>query len=121
MAFEGCSNVLMFMVDYTKNLFWKDLYSEKFAETSSPPTNQPVLLMGSMLVKQRACLPKKLMIFQGKLNSGQFTRLQGRPWKLVTIVSKLVYNLFTGRNQPTYIGVIRHLLSTMDIQVKSCQ
>ena len=26
-------------------------------------------------------------------------------WKLVTIVSRLVYNLFTGRNQPTYIGV----------------
>ena len=25
---------------------------------------------------------------------------------IVTIVSKLGYNLFRGRNQPTYIGVI---------------
>ena len=32
-------------------------------------------------------------------------------------VSKLVYNLFTGRILPTYIGVIIHLLSTMDIPV----
>ena len=34
--------------------------------------------------------------------------LPGGPWKLVTIVSKLVYELFTGRKQikqPTYIGV----------------
>ena len=37
---------------------------------------------------------------------------------IVTIVSKLGYNyLFTGRIQPTYIGVIIHLLSTMDITV----
>ena len=33
------------------------------------------------------------------------------------MVSKLVYNLFRGRIQPTYIGVITQLLSTMDIQV----
>ena len=42
------------------------------------------------------------------------------PWKLVTIVGKLVYFtyiLHRGRIQPTYIGVIIHLLSTMDIQV----
>ena len=38
-------------------------------------------------------------------------------WKLVTIVSKLGYNLFRGRIQPTYIGVIIQLLSTMDIPV----
>ena len=31
--------------------------------------------------------------------------LPGGPWKLVTIVSKLVYELFTGRKQRTYIGV----------------
>ena len=31
--------------------------------------------------------------------------LLGCPWKLVTIVSKLGYNLFRGRIQPTYIGV----------------
>ena len=31
------------------------------------------------------------------------------PWKLVTIVSKLGYNLFRGRNQPTYIRGIIHL------------
>ena len=36
---------------------------------------------------------------------------------IVTIVSKLGYNLFTGRIQPTFIGVIIHLLSTMDIPV----
>ena len=36
---------------------------------------------------------------------------------IVTIVSKLVYNLFTGRNQPTYIGAIINLLSTMDTPV----
>ena len=36
---------------------------------------------------------------------------------IVTIVSKLVYNLLTGRIQPTYIGVITHLLSSMDIPV----
>ena len=41
----------------------------------------------------------------------------GCPWKLLTIVSKLVYNLVTGRKQPTYKGVIIHLLSTMDIPV----
>ncbi len=29
----------------------------------------------------------------------------GCPWKLVTIVSKLGYNLLTGRVQPTFIGV----------------
>jgi len=29
--------------------------------------------------------------------------LPGCPWKLVTIVSKLVYELFTGHKQPTYI------------------
>ena len=35
---------------------------------------------------------------------------------IVTIVSKLGYNnLFMGRIQPTFIGVIIHLLSTMDI------
>ena len=34
-----------------------------------------------------------------------------------TIVSKLGYNLFTGRIQPTFIGIIIHLLSTMDIPV----
>ena len=39
---------------------------------------------------------------------------------LVTIVSKLVYKLFTGRIQPTSIGVIIHLLSTMDIPVRIC-
>ena len=33
---------------------------------------------------------------------------------IVTIVSKFVYNLFTGRNQPTYIGVRIHLLTSMD-------
>ena len=38
-------------------------------------------------------------------------------WKLVTIVSKLIYNLLRGRIQPTYIGVTIHLLSTMDIPV----
>ena len=27
------------------------------------------------------------------------------PWKLVAIVSKLVYDLFRGRKQPIYIGV----------------
>ena len=44
--------------------------------------------------------------------------LLGCPWKLVTFVSKLVYNLLRGRIQPTYKGVIIfHLLSTMDIQV----
>ena len=43
--------------------------------------------------------------------------IRGCPWKLVTIVSKLVYNLHNGRIQPTYIGVIIHLLSTMDIPV----
>ena len=36
---------------------------------------------------------------------------------IVTIVSKLVYNLFRGRIQPTYIGVIIHLLSTIGIPV----
>ena len=36
---------------------------------------------------------------------------------IVTIVSKLVYNLYRWRIQPTYIGVIIHLLSTMDIPV----
>ncbi len=35
--------------------------------------------------------------------------------------SKLVYKLFRGRNQPTYIGIIIHLLSTMDIPVSSAQ
>ena len=45
----------------------------------------------------------------------------GCPWNLVTIVSKLGYNLFRGRNQPTYIGVIIHLLSTMDIPVEMCE
>ena len=34
------------------------------------------------------------------------------------MVSKLVYNLFRGRNQPTYMGVIIHLLSTMDTLVR---
>ena len=43
--------------------------------------------------------------------------LLGCPWKLVTIVSKLGYSLLTGRIQPTFIGVIIHLLSTMDIPV----
>ena len=43
--------------------------------------------------------------------------LLGCPWKLVTIVSKLGYNLLTGRIQPTFIGVIIHVLSTMDIPV----
>ena len=38
--------------------------------------------------------------------------LLGCPWKLVTIVSKLGYNLFTGRKQPTFVGAIIHLLST---------
>ena len=41
----------------------------------------------------------------------------GCPWKLVTIVSKLGYNLFTGRIQPTFIGIIINLLSTMGIPV----
>ena len=35
----------------------------------------------------------------------------------VIVTSKLVYNLLTGRIQPTYIGVIIHLLSSMDIPV----
>ena len=35
---------------------------------------------------------------------------------IVTIVSKLGYNLFRGHIQPTYIRVIIQLLSTMDIQ-----
>ena len=30
-------------------------------------------------------------------------------------VSKLVYNLFTGLTTYTYIGVVIHLLNTMDI------
>ena len=47
-----------------------------------------------------------------------FLPVLGCPCKLVTIVSKLVYNLFRGRIQPTYRGVIIiHLLSTMDIPV----
>ena len=37
--------------------------------------------------------------------------------EVVTIVSKLIYNLLRGRIQPTYIGVTIHLLSTMDIPV----
>ena len=41
----------------------------------------------------------------------------GFPWNLVGIVSELVYNLYTGRKHPTYIGVVIHLLSTMDIAV----
>ena len=36
---------------------------------------------------------------------------------IVTIVSKSVYNLFTGRIQPTSIGVIIHLLSTMAMDI----
>ncbi len=36
---------------------------------------------------------------------------------IVTIVSKLAYNLLRGRIQPTYKGAIIHWLSTMDIQV----
>ena len=37
---------------------------------------------------------------------------------IVSYVSKLGFcHLFTGRIQPTYIGVIIHLLSTMDIPV----
>ena len=43
----------MMMVDY-RNLFWKDLYSQKHAEPTNPP-NQPLLLMVSMLGKQGAC------------------------------------------------------------------
>ena len=31
----------------------------------------------------------------------------------------ITYNLFTGRIQPTYIGVRIHLPSTMDIQICS--
>ena len=33
-----------------------------------------------------------------------FLWILGCPWKLVTIVSKLVYNLFMGRIQPSYRG-----------------
>ena len=36
-------------------------------------------------------------------------------WNLVTILSKLGCNLLRGRNQPTYIGVVIYLLSSMDI------
>ena len=37
---------------------------------------------------------------------------------IVMIVSKLVYNLFRGRNQPTYNRVyFIHLLSPMDIPI----
>ena len=39
--------------------------------------------------------------FQGKNGQNQLAK----KWKLVTIVNKLVYNLFRGRIQPAYIGV----------------
>ena len=45
-------------------------------------------------------------------------QLLGCPWKLVTIVSKLVYNLLKGLITYSYIGVITQLLSTMDIPVR---
>ena len=44
-------------------------------------------------------------------------RLLGCPWNLVAIVKKLVYNIFRGRKQTTYIGIIIHCLSPMDIPV----
>ena len=44
----------------------------------------------------------------------------GFPLNIVRIVSELVYNLYTGRRQHTYIGVVIHLLSTMDIAVWIC-
>ena len=37
--------------------------------------------------------------------------------EVIVASSKLVYNLLTGRIQPTYTAVIIHLLSTMDIPV----
>ena len=40
-------------------------------------------------------------------------------WKLVTIVSKLVYFTYLWDLQATFVGVIVHLLSTMDISVPS--
>ena len=39
------------------------------------------------------------------------------PWKLVTIVSELVYFTYLRDLQPTYTGVMIHLLSSMDIPV----
>ena len=47
-----------------------------------------------------------------------YWRVLGCPRKLVTIVRQLIYKLFPGRIQPTYIVVIIHLLSTMDISPK---
>ena len=49
-------------------------------------------------------------------NVGKYTRVSG--WKLVTIVSKLVYFTYLRDLQPTtYKGVIIRLLSTKDIPV----
>ena len=45
----------------------------------------------------------------------------GCAWNLVTILSKLGCNLLRGRIQPTYIGVIIYLPSTMDIPVPSIE
>ena len=61
------------------------------------------------------------LVFRGvSLRGGIFRRevgvlmtQLGCPWKLVTTVSKLVYNLFRGRIQPVSIEVIILLLSTM--------
>ena len=52
--------------------------------------------------------------------------LLGCPWKLVTIVSKLGYNLLTGRIQPTFKGVIIHLSKyhghpSLEHFLKKCQ
>ena len=41
-----------------------------------------------------------------KINLQNRTSILGCPWKLVTMDSKLGYNLFRGRIQPTYIRVI---------------
>ena len=74
--------------------------------------HSPVIVWGVTKYTGSAGLPGTC-----KLLSWQIKNVLGCPWKLVTIVSKLGYNLLTGRIQPTFIGVVIHLLSTMDILV----
>ena len=51
-----------------------------------------------------ACMrPKIFHVEPFKEKNGQ--NQLAKKWKLVTIVNKLVYNLFRGRIQPAYIGV----------------